>query len=252
MSALHPCVHTWAWMHFVRAWTSGSPFCVSLPLSLSLHLCLPVCLSECPKMPLIQDTSPSPGNLCLCLPVCQLVCLSPVCVNVLSGTRKMNLAIVILMLSFTSYILPFHNQSVTHYNATMNDVPTFKILWLNYYHHDIVNAVNIIIIPQLKQKWSTENCAIVTINFAIVTINCVIVIQSLIIPAAMNALPITMLTLIHHPFPDSVSVQDPLQPWTPTPQYLPSLTDITVRAGDRAVLPCGIQNLGTKQVFTHP
>ena len=65
-----------------------------------------------------------------------------------------------------------------------------------------------------------------------------------------NARPISLLCYNECvcPLADSVSVEDPLEPWTPPPQYLPSPTDITVRAGDRAVLPCGIQNLGTKQV----
>ena len=68
--------------------------------------------------------------------------------------------------------------------------------------------------------------------------------------AVENARPISSLCYNECvcPFADSVSVEDPLEPWTPPPQYLPSPTDITVRAGDRAVLPCGIQNLGTKQV----
>ena len=65
-----------------------------------------------------------------------------------------------------------------------------------------------------------------------------------------NARPISLLSYNECicPLADSVSVEDPLVPWIPPPQYLPSPTDITVRAGDRAVLPCGIQNLGTKQV----
>ncbi|KAL8595868.1 hypothetical protein ACOMHN_012286 [Nucella lapillus] len=41
--------------------------------------------------------------------------------------------------------------------------------------------------------------------------------------------------------------ENPLEPWTPEPQFLPSQTEVTARQGDRAVLPCGIHNLGTKQ-----
>ncbi|XP_076465496.1 zwei Ig domain protein zig-8-like isoform X2 [Babylonia areolata] len=41
---------------------------------------------------------------------------------------------------------------------------------------------------------------------------------------------------------------DPLEPWTPEPEFVASGTEVTAREGERAVLPCSIQNLGTKQV----
>lgn len=49
-------------------------------------------------------------------------------------------------------------------------------------------------------------------------------------------------------FSDPVYLYDPLEPDTPPPVFLEGPEEITVQEGDRAVLPCRVKDLGTKQV----